>query len=146
MKFYGKAEETARKILDLFRAGDVPAALANVFLRFDDKSPCRRWSWSNRLLTALAGYADARGYRQWEEVGRHVRKGEHAFYILSPLQSISEEPDGTTRARLHGFKATPVFGYEQTEGEELPDVKRHAAFLDALPLLSVAQSWGLKRP
>ena len=31
----------------------------------------RRWSWRNQLLTALSGYHDARGYRQWQEVGRH---------------------------------------------------------------------------
>lgn len=31
--------------------------------------PCDRWSPGNRLLLA-AGTEDARGYRQWQEVGR----------------------------------------------------------------------------
>ena len=38
------------------------------------------------LLTALAGFDDARTYLQWKETGRHVKAGEHAFYILEPCR------------------------------------------------------------
>jgi integrase len=68
----------------LFRAGNVPKALAPIFIKRRDGLPCRRWSWSNQLITALHGYADARGFRQWEQAGRHVKKGERAFDILAP--------------------------------------------------------------
>ena len=43
-----------------------------------------------------------------------------------------------------GFKPGARFGYEQTEGEELPDRVSDREFLDALPLAGVARSWGLK--
>ncbi len=29
---------------------------------------------------------DARGFRQWEKVGRRVKKGAKAFYILAPVR------------------------------------------------------------
>ena len=82
MQFYRKAESAASRILEAFRTGNLPQALAPIFIRRKDNVPCRAWSWSNQLLTALAGHSDARGYRQWQEVGRHVKKGEKSFHIL----------------------------------------------------------------
>jgi hypothetical protein len=32
----------------------------------------------------LSGTQDARGFRQWKQVGRYVRKGGKAIYILVP--------------------------------------------------------------
>lgn len=110
--------------------------------------PCRAWSWSNQLLTALAGFDDARGFRQWQHVGRHVRKGERAFSILAPCTKkiTARDDDGTETARIAvvGFKSVPVFGYEQTDGEALPDRAESNAFISGLPLVSVAREWGLK--
>jgi len=79
-RFYRQAESAAGRILEAFQAGNVPKALAPIFVRRKDDVPCRAWSWSNQLLTALAGHSDARGYRQWQAVGRHVRKGQKAFH------------------------------------------------------------------
>ena len=148
MHFYGKAAESAQRILELFKTGNVPTALAPIFIRRDDDAPCRRWSWRNQLLTALSGFHDARGFRQWQEVGRHVRKGERAFHILVPLsKTVSETDDAGNKSRrsfVYGFKGAAVFGLEQTDGEALPglDVETQR-FMDALPLLSVARSWAL---
>jgi hypothetical protein len=75
MQFYGQAASAANRILDAFKSGQLPKALATVFIRRDDALPCRAWSWSNQLLTALNGHDDARGFRQWESVGRFVKKG-----------------------------------------------------------------------
>ena len=148
MHFYGKAAESAQRILELFKTGNVPNALAPIFIRRDDDAPCRRWSWRNQLLTALSGYHDARGYRQWQEVGRHVRKGERAFHILVPLtKTVGETDDAgneSKRSFVYGFKGAAVFGLEQTEGEALPGLDGETQrFMDALPLLSVARSWSL---
>jgi len=147
-QYYGKAESAAGRILELFRSGNVPEALAPIFIRRNDNVPCRAWSWSNQLLVALAGYDDARGYRQWESVGRHVRKGERAFYILAPCtRKIVEHDDETgeesERVVVYGFRAVPVFGYEQTDGKPLPDRVESERFIDGLPLVSVARAWGL---
>ena len=84
MQFYGKAEQAAKRILSLFQSGNVPKALAPMFIHRNDAKPCRAWSWSNQLIVALNGHDDARGFRQWQDVSRHVKKGEHGFPILCP--------------------------------------------------------------
>ena len=125
MKFYRQAESAAQRIVEAFQAGTVPKALAPVFVGRRDNVPCRAWSWNNQLLVALAGHADARGYRQWQEVGRHVKKGEKAVHILCPCVGKKTETDPDTgRERegsfLYGFTSAPVFGISQTEGDPLP--------------------------
>ena len=155
MQFYGQSEQAANRILETFKAGTLPAALAPIFIRRTDDVPCRRWSWSNQLLTALAGTSDARGFRQWLDVGRAVRKGAKSFQILGPIMVKREERDadtGETRERmaLVGFKSIPVFRMEDTD---IIDEERWAAasksdadcrrFIDGLPLIDVARAWGL---
>ena len=122
MKFIGKAEEAANDILNLFQnPNDLPEPLAQVFIHRKDNVPCRSWSWRNQLLAAIHGHADARGLKQWNQVGRHVKKGERAFYILSPLAYKRQDKEtGEEKSGLCGFKGTPVFGYQQTLGAPLP--------------------------
>lgn len=148
MQFYGKAEQAATRLLSLFESGNVPAALAPIFIHRSEDIPCRKWSWSNQLLTALAGYDDARGFRQWQDVGRHVKKGEHGFPILCPVQKKIRKTDTDTGESSEfmatvGFTSTVVFGYEQTDGEPLPDREHARRFIEALPLIDVAKAWGL---
>ncbi|MGB2987549.1 MAG: hypothetical protein WBE26_16920 [Phycisphaerae bacterium] len=58
MQFYGKAETAANRIIELFRTPDkLPQALAPIFIRRADNVPCRAWSWSNQILTALRARA-----------------------------------------------------------------------------------------
>lgn len=146
MKFYNEAEQAANTILAAFQSPEtLPAALAPIFIQRNDDTPCRRWSWSNQLLTALAGHSDARGFRQWEEVGRKVMKGQKAFRILSPCtRTIEDKATGEKKTIVSGFKGTPVFGLSQTEGEPLPEPDPElAGFLQSLPFRSVAESWNL---
>lgn len=150
MKYYGKAETVARGLLDMFERGNVPAAMAHVFIRSKDAVPCRSWSWSNQLITAIFGRTDdARGFRQWERAGRHVNKGSKAFHILAPCTRTIRETDADTgeeteRVALYGFKSVPVFRVEDTDGEPIlerdPEI---ASWIESLPLLDVAKSWGL---
>ena len=44
--YYGRAEEAAKRIMDLFQSGDVPAALAPIFIRRHDNTPCRGFTLS----------------------------------------------------------------------------------------------------
>ncbi|MCK4342434.1 MAG: hypothetical protein KAY37_12005 [Phycisphaerae bacterium] len=155
MKFYGKSEQVATRILDLFQSGSVPKALAPIFVHRADSVPCRQWSWANQLLTALAGTSDARGFRQWEHAGRKVSKGSKAFHILGPVTKKIEVRDADTgetseRMAVLGFKSIPVFAIESTEVfdvEKWAEADKASAaerqFIDALPLVSVARSWGL---
>ena len=148
MQFYGKAESVAGRILEAFRTGKVPQAIAPIFIRRADDVPCRKWSWSNQLLTALAGFDDARSYLEWQKVGRQVQKGEKGFYILEPCKRKVADTDrdtGEDRSRtvLYGFKVGVRFGHEQTDGETLPGREQERQFIDELPLIGVARKWNL---
>ncbi len=149
LRYYGQAEQAASRIMAAFQVGNLPQALAPIFIMRRDHVPCRAWSWSNQLLVALCGHSDARGVRQWQAAGRCVRKGEKGFAILVPLVKKSEQNNTKTgekeeRSYLCGFKHSIVFGLEQTEGAELPPADPAVtAWLDNLPLVEVAKSWGL---
>ncbi len=67
---------------------------------------------------------DARGFNQWREAGRYVKKGSKAFYILAPMfKKIREEKvssgEITEKEILAGFRAVAVFRFEDTEGEPI---------------------------
>ncbi len=146
MGFYGKAEEAAQRIVRAFQdANSLPKPLAKIFIRRKDSPHCRKWSWGNQLLVVLNGYSDARGFQQWKEVGRNVKKGEKAFQILGPItKKWRNEETGEERAIVIGYRSLPVFGLEQTEGRPLPtgdpDIDK---WVKSLPLLAVARRWGL---
>jgi hypothetical protein len=146
-----RALQVATDILAAFESGNIPSACATIFLRRSDDIPSARWSWGNRLIVALHGHVDARGFRQWKAVGRSVRRGERALYIFAPIL-VREKRDETTTSedaeapsrRVVGFREVPVFGYDQTEGEPLAGEAEHGVFLDSLPLIEVARTWGLE--
>ena len=144
-----KAEAAASRVLDAFRSGNLPQALAPIFINRRDNVPCRSWSWSNQLLTALAGFSDARSYRDWQKIGRQVKKGEKSFHILEPCPRTFTKRDPDTREEkkvtiVKGFRAGPRFGVEQTEGDPLPGPDpRVSAWLEDLPLRDVAEKRGL---
>ena len=146
MKLYGRAETAAQQIISQFKSGNLPKVLAPVFIHRKDNVPCRSWSWSNQLLAVAAGYTDARGVRQWNQVSRTVKAGSKAVYILAPCYVKSKDKtDDNDKPRqiLVGFRSIPVFGYEQTEGEPLPKDEIVENILQSLPLREVAESWGL---
>jgi hypothetical protein len=146
MGFYGKAEEAAQKILRAFEdTNSLPKPLAQVFIRRKDRPHCRKWSWGNQLLVILNNYTDARTFNQWQEVGRSVRKGEKAFYILAPVtKKVKKKDTDEEKVIVVGFRGLPVFGYEQTEGQPLPTVDVDVEkWVNSLPLLDVAKEWGL---
>jgi N-terminal domain of anti-restriction factor ArdC len=148
MKYFGRAEEVANKIVEAFKAGNLPKALAPIFIRRKDGVPCRAWSFGNQLLCVIYGTSDARGIRQWNECGRYVKKGSKAFDILVPMMKpatvLDEETKNEKRVEvLVGFKTAPVFGVECTEGKEIPKDQEILQWINALPLVDVARSWGL---
>ena len=126
-------------ILDRFRSGDIPAAVAYAMFPIPD-IPSAKWSLLNRTVMFLAGTQDARGFRQWQQAKRHVKKGAKAFHILVPCIYKKEDGAGEEREFLGGFKCSPVFRYEDTTGEEL-DYRQIE--LPALPLMERAQEWGI---
>jgi len=144
--------EHAKKILDGLMA-EVTAEKAVQFVMgrlFSDgvSIPCKSWSCLNQFMAYMSGTADARGYRQWQEVGRQVKKGATAIYILVPmLYKVKNKDDpGEEEAekQLTGFKSMPVFRVEDTEGRELDYAVNLRAFDPAsLPLIDVARALGV---
>ena len=88
-----------------------------------------RYSFGNVLLIA-AQRPDATlvaGFRRWNELGRHVMKGEKGIGIMAPLigkrrgeaEVGQEDAHGEDRA-LRGFRVVYVFDASQTLGKPLP--------------------------
>lgn len=87
-----------------------------------------RYSFGNTLLIMFQDpfATQVAGFRKWQELGRQVRKGEKAIWILAPLtvrdrDSEAEAGDGQRRVKLIGWKSVPVFDVAQTDGEPLPE-------------------------
>ena len=135
--------ETLNSILEAFEAGNIPEAVAYSMFPIPDL-PSSKWSLLNRITVFLSGTADARGFRQWNEAGRHVKKGAKAVYILVPRmikrEIASELGEAEEEEVLSGFMARPVFRVEDTEGEPL-DYEQIE--LPELPLMERAREWGL---
>jgi len=162
-----KVNAILENILERFENGDIPRAVS--YSVFPISSiPSAQWSFLNRLIMCLSGTADARGIRQWNSVGRTVKRGSKAIYILVPRMiktttdnngsektgkndnDSNKTNDGDDdnnkgkniedRLRLKGFLAKPVFRMEDTEGDPLEYTD---AALPNLPLLEKARQWGI---
>jgi hypothetical protein len=135
-----KVQMVLHGILEKFKTGDVPKAI--VYSMFPIKgTPSDRWSYINRMIMLLSGTVDARGIRQWNRVGRSVKHGSKAIYILVPYFVKRRCLDDDETEMLKGFMAKPVFGVEDTEGELL-DYEKEIPLPD-LPLLQRAKEWGI---
>ena len=138
----------AQDILAAFESGELPRALAQLFIHRKVEVPSKHWTWTNRLVAIRKGHVYAAGFRQWQALGRSVKKGEHAFYILAPRIARAKEDDLDRGVKegdpmTVGFLAVAVFGLSQTEGDPLPGTEGETEFIDRLPLVEVARSWGL---
>jgi hypothetical protein len=139
------AQKTMNKILDRFKSGDIAplVRLSTIKLTGKNSIPSERWSFSNQFLALIqTGEIDCRGFRQWQEVKRHVSHGALAAYILAPI-IIKEKKDNEEKSKLVGFKSIPVFPLTMTDGEPLPDINKNLAPSALPPLVNVADKWGI---
>jgi hypothetical protein len=146
-----RTEELLNKVVEKLN-GD-PAELAgtmNIAIFAGQNRPMKKWSMLNRFIAALNGASDARSFNAWKAVGRCVKKGEKAFYILAPVlvpkkcdcggKAGCPKCDGTGKEKDHkiliGFRDQAEFDVAQTDGKPLPedDVK-----VPELPLMEVAK-------
>lgn len=151
---YLTREQVAKTVAELAKAiesDDLPETVAKtVIIAKDVDKPSSKWSPGNRFWMLLNGTLDARGYNQWKQVGRHVKKGAKAFYILAPVTKVitvkvTDEETGEEREEkrqvLAGFTGVPVFRYEDTEGKPLPQPDYKPVKLP--PLFDVAKFYGI---
>ena len=99
---------------ELVTSEDWQRALS-VAARFHD------YSFANtRLIWAQSsarGFTPNRvaGYRAWQELGRHVRKGERGLQILAPvIRKVTPDNGEEEERRVVGFRVVHVFDIAQT--------------------------------
>lgn len=111
------------------------------------------YSFGNQLLIAAQCPQATRvaGFQRWRSMGRFVKKGEKAIFILAPIvrrKADEQATDETDRSRIVGFRAASVFDLSQTDGEPLPDAPQHNATEggdELLPRLEAAiRSYGIE--
>ena len=134
-------QDALKGIVECFESGKIPEAISYSVFPVAD-IPSAKWSFLNRLIMYLSGTFDGRGFYQWKQVNRRVKKGAKAFYILVPRFKKHESEDTETDEEevLVGFMLRPVFRVEDTEGEpmayqniELPEFN----------LIEKAHEWGI---
>jgi len=137
-----KAKECLSRIVDLFKEGNIPKALAVATIPPQADIPSAKWSVGNRVLQFLADTSDARGFRQWQKASRKVKKGAKAFCILGPntrvIKDTNDKSQEVEKVIVTGFHAIPVFRAEDTDGEPLPYEPATPP-----PLVDVAEQFGL---
>ena len=141
------------QLMDMFNTGKLPekVAFSIIHRHPGDVVPSDSWSIGNRILQMLQGTADARGYKQWQEAGRQVKKGAKAIHILAPLAYKVKDKDKLTGEEVEkiivkGYRPVPVFRYEDTAGAPLPydhDYRPHSypTFFDVADKLGINVSY-----
>ncbi len=134
-----RVKSVLNTIVERFVSGDIPEAIAYSMFPFPDV-PSASWSLLNRTLMFLSGTFDARGYKQFQQVNRYVKKGSKALYIIVPYIKIIKDELDERQHTLKGFGVCPVFKVEDTDGEpleyeniEVPDFS----------LMTRAHEWGI---
>lgn len=131
---HGEAAETKDRVADAraaLSAGIAALRSSDDWKRMLDVMADRsalsigRFSFGNQVMLAYQRPTAtmAATFAGWQRVGRSVKKGEKAAWVLQPrpFHVAREKGDGTTEERKGVFfRALAVFTYEQTEGEELP--------------------------
>jgi len=78
-----KVSEAIKTVYKTLEREDLEVVARAVFR--GGSKPSDKWSFLNRMIMFSHGTSDARGYRQWQAVGRQVKKGAKAFHILVPI-------------------------------------------------------------
>lgn len=145
MQLSDKAQASLNKVIEKFESGDLSPITHAIRLQLDPAAPARQWTLSNRVLAfAQTGHLDCRGYRQWQEVGRQVKKGCHSAYILRPqmVKKSRLNANGVEEEYqlLVGFAPIPVFSLADTEGDPLPEYEPQ----ELPPLAEIGQKLGIE--
>lgn len=142
MKLSAKAQRALNEVVAKFQNGDLSPIVKIASIRLPKDAPAAKWSFSNRVLAyAQTGTLDCRGYRQWQGVGRQVRKGERGAFIIAPRIVTEKDDKGKKTKELRGFLGLSVFAYHQTDGEGDQAFTYEPKVPP--PLREVAQAFGL---
>ena len=143
-----KHAEKLSELVKQFSEKDMTEVIKYTYLKYANDVPSAKWSFGNKCLMFLQGTRDARGYKQWEQVERHVKKGSKAVYIMVPRIIKIEDDDNTNKKKdakkttttMAGFMLRPVFRYEDTDGKPL---ELEGDEPEMPPLAEIASKWGI---
>lgn len=136
-----KIKNVLDSILNAFETGNIPEAISVATFPPISGIPSENWSFNNRVIQFLAGTIDSRGFNQWKEVNRFVKKGSKAVYIVIPcFKKVHDEEKEEDKQVLTSFKPMPVFRVEDTKGDALDYQNME---LPELPLLDRAKELGV---
>lgn len=80
--------------------------------------------WSQALARGASPEMPVASFNRWRSLDRRVIKGEKAYRVWAPIKKkVEDEETGEEREKVVTFKLVPVFTYDQTEGEPLPQVQ-----------------------
>lgn len=116
--------EAVENLLEMYKSNKLPEAAAwSIIKRRKGESeiPSDKWSLGNLVLMYGHNTLDARGYKQWQSVGRFVKKGSKAFHILGPnarkIKTADSDGQEEEKIIITGFHPISVFRIEDTDGE-----------------------------
>lgn len=119
-----KIEEIKEDIAHALKAISSSPELVMKFREFIQRF--HNYSFQNMILifTQYPHAVQVAGYKTWQKLGRHVKKGERAIRIFAPRIKVIKETLETTgeevkKRLLKGFKLVSTFDYHQTEGDEI---------------------------
>jgi antirestriction protein ArdC len=135
-----KVKSVLDSILEQFKNGDNIPQMVAIATFPTANFPMYKWSLLNQLVCYFSGMTDFRGYKQWLEAKRFVKKGETATHILVPWMKKDENPEGVEKTHLAGFITACVFAVEQTDGEPL---EYQQLELPDFPLMDIARELGV---
>lgn len=136
-----RVKEVLDRLLSEFKDGStIPEAIAYISFPIPN-IPSASWSMLNQIIMFYSGTNDARGFKQWKAVKRHVKKRSKSFDILVPrFKKVKDEVSKEEQTILAGFVCGNVFRYEDTDGELLDYEK---IVLPELPLMDLANQWNI---
>jgi antirestriction protein ArdC len=116
-------EQLSKQVAELMN-GDEWQAMLRAAARF------HTYSVNNVLLIRLQfpGATRVAGYRAWQSLRRHVRKGETGIAIFAPvtyrtkIEVSDDQEEPSYIKQLRGFQIEHVFDISQTDGDPIPDV------------------------
>ena len=121
MKLSKRAATSLNRVINKFKLGDLSDVVSVARMDLAASAPAKKWSFCNKVLAySQSGDLDCRGFRQWQKVGRKVKKGSRAVYIFCPhlIKLDQKEKDSyEDKAYCTGFSVIPVFASTDTKGD-----------------------------
>lgn len=137
--------EKVQKALERLEKGIEELLISGKWLEYlKFQARFRKYSFANTMLifTQKPDATWVSGYKEWQKMGRYVKKGERGIQILAPVivkkkkqenQAINlidqkdvDDPEALIEEEeekiLVGFKTVYVFDVSQTDGKPLPSV------------------------